>query len=123
MDNAQSSAGVWASSQATDQVKRRFQMSHRFLHSVGALGGVIAAALLATTPVGGQARPSEAKTTAAAKVWIPPRTADGQPDLQGIWTNTTLTPFERSKDLAGKEFFTEKEAAEYEKGVLEGTIK
>lgn len=98
-------------------------MSHRFLHSMGALGGVIAAALLATTPVGGQARPSEAKTTAAAKAWTPSRTADGQPDLQGIWTNTTLTPFERSKDLAGKEFFTEKEAAEYEKGVLEGTIK
>ena len=25
----------------------------------------------------------------------PPRTADGQPDLQGNWTNATLTPFQR----------------------------
>lgn len=44
-----------------------------------------------------------------------PRTADGHPDFSGIWTNVTITPFERPKDLAGKEFFTEKEAADYEK--------
>ncbi|HXP86440.1 MAG TPA: hypothetical protein VN841_17055 [Bryobacteraceae bacterium] len=30
----------------------------------------------------------------AAK-WTAPRTADGHPDLQGIWTNATLTPLER----------------------------
>jgi hypothetical protein len=53
----------------------------------------------------------------AAKTWTAPRTADGQPDLQGLWTNATITPFERSKDLAGKEFFTEEEAAAYEKRV------
>ena len=32
------------------------------------------------------------------------RTPDGQPDLQGIWTNATLTPLERPKELAGKEW-------------------
>ena len=51
--------------------------------------------------------------------WTPPHTIDGQPDLQGVWTNATITPFERPKDLAGKEFFTEKEAAEYEKRLLD----
>jgi hypothetical protein len=55
---------------------------------------------------------------AAPKKWTNPRTADGQPDLQGIWSNATITPFERSPDLAGKEYFSEQEAAEYEKKVL-----
>ena len=31
-----------------------------------------------------------------------PRTPDGQPDLQGYWTNLTYTPFERPKELANK---------------------
>ena len=44
-----------------------------------------------------------------------PRTADGHPDLSGIWTNVTITPLERPRDLAGKEFFTEQEVAAYEK--------
>ena len=29
------------------------------------------------------------------KVWSVPRTPDGKPDLQGNWTNETLTPLER----------------------------
>ena len=44
-----------------------------------------------------------------------PRTADGHPDLQGTWTNVTITPLERPADLAGKAFLTEAEAAQYEK--------
>jgi hypothetical protein len=54
---------------------------------------------------------------ADTKKWTAPRTPDGQPDIQGIWTNATITTFERPKELAGKEFFTEQEAAEYEKKV------
>jgi hypothetical protein len=54
----------------------------------------------------------------AQKKWTPPRTADGHPDVQGIWTNATITPFERPASLAGKEFFTEQEAAAYEKQTL-----
>ncbi|MEC9297796.1 MAG: hypothetical protein VYA38_00740, partial [Gemmatimonadota bacterium] len=30
--------------------------------------------------------------------WEVPRTADGHPDLQGNWTNATLTPFTRRLD-------------------------
>jgi len=44
-----------------------------------------------------------------------PRLADGHPDLSGIWTNVTITPLERPRELAGKEFFTPEEAAQYEK--------
>jgi hypothetical protein len=43
-----------------------------------------------------------------------PRTPDERPDLQGLWLNNTATPLERPKDLAGKEFFTDDEAQEYE---------
>src|SRR6266568_3102133 len=57
-------------------------------------------------------------SAADAKKWTASRTPDGQPDIQGIWTNATLTPFERPKELAGKEFFTEQEAAEYEKKIV-----
>ena len=39
------------------------------------------------------------------------RTADGQPDLQGIWTNATLTPLQRPGELGEKQFFTLQEAA------------
>jgi len=48
-----------------------------------------------------------------------PRTIDGQPDLQGIWSNATITPLERPADLAGKPTFTAEEAAAYEKQVVE----
>src|SRR5579862_4269636 len=51
--------------------------------------------------------------------WTPPKTPDGQPDLQGVWTNITLTPLERPAEFAGKPFLTPEEAAAYEKRVRE----
>lgn len=43
------------------------------------------------------------------------KTAWGDPDLQGTWTNETLTPFERPADMADKPFLTPAEAAAIEK--------
>ena len=40
-------------------------------------------------------------------------------DLEGIWSNATITPLERPADLAGKTTFTPEEAAAYEKQVVE----
>ena len=93
-------------------------MSHRFLASMSALPVVIAIALLAPVRAAGQVQ-SAAEATPTVKTWTVPRTPDGQPDLQGIWSNGTLTPLERPRELAGKQFFTEQEAAEYEARVLE----
>jgi hypothetical protein len=45
--------------------------------------------------------------------------ARGQSDLQGIWSNATITPLERPNDLAGKATFTREEAAAYEKQVVD----
>jgi hypothetical protein len=36
-----------------------------------------------------------AQAPASRGAWQVPRTADGHPDLQGNWTNVTLTPFQR----------------------------
>jgi hypothetical protein len=79
-------------------------MRHRYLVPVRTLAAV-AAVLLAVLPAAGQANKKAA--------------AGGQPDLQGLWTNSTITPFERPMDLAGKEFFTVEEAAAYERQVAE----
>ena len=40
-----------------------------------------------------------------------PRTAWGDPDLQGTWPYASLTPLERPAELADREFFTPEEAA------------
>ena len=46
------------------------------------------------------------------------RTNPQHPDLQGVWSNGTVTPLQRPADLAGKEFFSAPEAAEYERAWL-----
>jgi hypothetical protein len=51
----------------------------------------------------------------AAGAYKTPRTAHGQPDLQGVWTNATLTPVERPKALGNKLVLSEPEAQQMEK--------
>jgi hypothetical protein len=50
-----------------------------------------------------------------------PRTTDGKPDLQGVWTNATVTPLERPPELGNQQFFTKEQAAQYAKGVVAST--
>ena len=59
----------------------------------------------------------------APKPYKAPRTPDGQPDIQGIWSNAVITPMERPADLKDKAFLTEREALEYEKKTLASNNK
>jgi hypothetical protein len=58
------------------------------------------------------------RATAGVKKADVPRTSWGDPDLQGIWNGSTITPLQRPKEFVGKEFFTEVEAARFEKEAL-----
>ena len=51
----------------------------------------------------------------AAGAQSPARTPWGDPDLQGLWSNATLTPLQRPPELAAKPFFTPEEAAAFER--------
>ena len=73
-------------------------MAHRFLVSTSLLTVLISVQALVA-----QTRP-----------YTPPKTPDGQPDLQGYWTNSTYTPLERPNGVT-KEFYTPQEAKEREK--------
>ncbi len=48
-----------------------------------------------------------------------PRTPWGDPDLQGTYTNKTITPLERPDDLGDKEFLTDEEVASQEQARLD----
>jgi hypothetical protein len=81
------------------------------LNSSFALAGLIAIALLA----GMQADDDAPAKAAPAKAAPIPRTPWGAPDLQGTWQGRSNIPLERPKELAGKEFLTEQEAAAADK--------
>jgi len=55
--------------------------------------------------------------TGTSKNWTASRNSFGHPDLEGVWSNATITPLEKPAELAGKQVFTPEEAAKYEKEV------
>jgi hypothetical protein len=57
---------------------------------------------------------SAAALAAGAAPYHAPRTVDGQPDLQGNWTNATITPFERDRQYGDRLALTDQEVKSLE---------
>jgi len=87
-------------------------MRHRFLARMSPLPVVAALLLSAQGPAAAQqAAPGSTQKTAAPAParFVVPRTAWGDPDLEGVYTFATLTPFQRPAAQAGKDVLTEEE--------------
>jgi hypothetical protein len=79
----------------------------------------VTAAMLSPLSVFAQAPRGDRPDAAGTKNFTPPRTPWGEPDLQGTFSNRTITPFERPANVAGREFFTPDEVAALEKRAQE----
>jgi len=95
-------------------------MNHRLATFLGiaALLALIVVILLAPAPAAAQAQKAAPKAAASTKPWTAPRTPDGQPDLQGYWTNNSYTPLERPNGVT-KDFYTPAELEEANKKAAE----
>jgi hypothetical protein len=77
-------------------------------------GLIVAAAIAAASAaISVSVTRTSAQVPAVSGVKTPPlKTAWGEPDLQGIWTNEFDTPLQRSAKYANQEFFTEAQRTE-----------
>jgi hypothetical protein len=78
------------------------------------LGAVLSLSILRTSAQSPTTAPAKAAASAASSA-AALKTPWGEPDLQGIWTDESDTPLQRSPKYANQEFFTEAQRAELDK--------
>jgi hypothetical protein len=78
-------------------------MRRQMLTSLFALAAL---ASFVQRPVAAQSQ-AAAKPAPAAKGWTMPRTPDGKPDLQGVYSNAQTIPVVRPANLGAKEVYTD----------------
>ena len=81
---------------------------------------VVLLAALCATAASGVVSTAAAQARASDGEWEVPRTPDGHPDLQGNWSNSTMTPFERREGQGP--VYTPEEVAEIEQGYVDRTV-
>ena len=82
-------------------------------HKVMPRGAALLLVFLCVTAAPGSVPTVAAQARTSGGDWEVPRTPEGQPDLQGNWTNVTLTPFQRAEGRGP--VFTPEEVAEIER--------
>jgi hypothetical protein len=75
------------------------------------VAAIVAGVVAVAVPAAGQSAGAGPKASTSSTV---SRTADGHPDLQGIWLFATLTPLQRPDNLAGRTHLTDEEIATIE---------
>jgi hypothetical protein len=70
---------------------------------------LIVLALVGSAALAAQTPKPAVKPADRSKTYAVPRTEDGQPDLQGFWSNTTYTPLQRPDNVT-KAFYSREEA-------------
>jgi hypothetical protein len=64
---------------------------------------------------GGAQRPASPAREVSSSTWAVPRTADGRPDLEGVWENNSATPLERPRQLADKPRLSDEELISFQR--------
>jgi hypothetical protein len=75
------------------------------------VAAIAAVVMAVAAPVAGQSSAARPQASDGSTV---SRTADGHPDLQGVWFFGTLTPLQRPDNLAGRTHLTDEEIAAIE---------
>src|SRR6202035_5752476 len=102
--------------------QREIVMGNRFSGLIVTAAVAAAASIAVPVSVTKSSAEAPAVSGAAAKA-VALKTAWGEPDLQGIWTDEFDTPLQRAARYANQEFFTEAQRGELDKqrGALYGS--